>query len=63
MATPNQEILLAMPQKDKMGNETLWRLCVPHSPINGPIFAGTGTSFQVVWRTDLEVDLEQTQNY
>ena len=31
-ATPNQEILLAMPQKDKMGDET--------PPSMGPIFSG-----------------------
>ena len=29
----------------------------------GPIFAGRGRAFQVVWRTDLEVDLERAQNY
>ena len=42
-ATPNQERLLAMPQKDKMGDETLRRLCVPHSPFIGADFCGEGT--------------------
>ena len=27
------------------------------------ILQGGDRSFQVIWRTDLEVDLEQTQNY
>ena len=42
-ATPNQEILLAMPQKDKMGDENLRRLPVPHSPFIGADFCGEGT--------------------
>ena len=42
-ATPNQERLSAMPQKDKMGDETLRRLCVPHFSFIGADFCGEGT--------------------
>ena len=51
-------------KKDKMADGTPRRLCVSHSPFNGADFWKEGDgSFQVVGRTHLEVDLEQTQNY
>ena len=37
-------------------------VCAISSSI-GPIFEGRGGLFHVVWRTDLEVHLERTQNY
>ena len=48
---------------------TKWRIvhregvALPTSPPMKPIFVGRGRSFQVVWRTDLGVDLDRTQNY
>ena len=53
-----------MSKKDKMADKTPRRFCVSHFPLQwDQILQGGDRSFQVVWRTDLEVDLEQTQNY
>ena len=41
-ATPNQEIPLAMSEKDKMADGTPWKLCVSHSPFNGDDFCREG---------------------
>ena len=49
-------------QKDKMAEGTPRGFCVSHASLNEADFAGRGRSFQVVWRTDLKVDLERTQN-
>ena len=38
-------------------------LRVPFPLQCGRFLRGGNRSFQVVWRTDLEVDLERTQNY
>ena len=49
-----------------MADRSPRRLCVSHSPSMGPILVRSGLgegAFQVVWRTDLEVDLKRTQNY
>ena len=68
-AKPNQEMrsTFFLCQKKK------WRMDLPEGfvcpipPSKGPIIAGRSWaedgSFQVVWRKDLEVDLERTQNY
>ena len=45
------------------GRNSQETLRVPFPLVMGPIFAGRDGSFQGVWQTDLEVDLEQTQNY
>ena len=47
-----------------MADETSRRLCLSHSTVQWDRFLRGGDgSLQVVWRTDLEVDLEQTQHY
>ena len=54
-------------KKDKMANGTPRGFCVSHHPppplLWGRFLRGGDGSFQVVWRTDLEVDLTWTQNY
>ena len=69
-AKPNQEMRSTFFLCQK---KTKWRMDLPEGfvcpipPSKGPIIAGRSWaedgSFQVVWRTDLEVDLEGTQNY
>ena len=49
-------------QKDKMAEGNRRGLWLSHASLNGADFAGRGRSFQVVWRTDLKVDLDRTQN-
>ena len=48
-----------------MADGTLRKLCMSHSPVNGADFCGGrgegDGSFQVVWRTDLEVHLERAE--
>ena len=63
-AMPNQkmEAALSVQQKDKMAEGNRRGLWVSHASLNGADFAGRGRSFQVVWRTDLKVYLERTQN-
>ena len=57
-----------MSKKDKMANGTPRGFCVSHHPPPPPLLwgrflqGGDGLP-QVVWRTDLEVDLTRTQNY
>ena len=63
-ATPNHEMrssILSMSKKDKMANGSSRRHCLC-CPIPTSMRGGDG-SCQVVWWTDLEVDLERTQNY
>ena len=48
---------LSPSKKDKMVDGSTRRPCVFHSPFNRADFRREGTG-QVVWRTDLEVDLE-----
>ena len=58
-------------KKDKMANGTPRGFCVSHQPTPPPpvpasmgrFLRGGDGSFQVAWRTDLEVDLTRTQNY
>ena len=59
-ATLNQEILLVhvLQMEDGIPRKLFMSL----SPW-GRFFRGEDASFQVVWRTDLEVDLERTENY
>ena len=61
-ATPNQE----MRSKFFLSKTIKWRTELPEGfecPIflssMGPIFVRKDVSFQVVWRTDLEVDLDE----
>ena len=60
--------LPSMSKKDKMANGTPRGFCVSHHPPPPPLLwgrflqGGDGLP-QVVWRTDLEVDLTRTQNY
>ena len=51
-------------QKRQNGGRNFQKaLRVPFHRSMGPILRGGDGSLQVVWRTDLEVDLEQTQHY
>ena len=63
-STPNRKMedASSVQQKDKMAEGNRRGLWVSHASLNGADFAGRGRSFQVVWRTDLKVDLERTQN-
>ena len=56
---------LSLSQKDKRVDCSPRRHSISHSPYNGADFweEGMGHYFKVVQRTDLEVNLEQTQNY
>ena len=54
---PNYGMGLLSRKKDKIADDSPLPLQL------GTIFAGRGRVFQVVWWTDLEVDLEQTQNH
>ena len=51
-----------MSKKDEMVDSAPRRLCKYHPHLNGADFWGGDGSFQVFWQTDLEIDLEQTQN-
>ena len=51
-----------MSKKDQMADGIFRKLFMFLSPW-GRFLRGGDASFQVVWRTDLEVDLERTQNY
>ena len=58
-ATPNpkMEAALFVQEKDKMADGTPRRFWVSHSPFKwGRFLRGGDRSFQVVWRTDLQVD-------
>ena len=52
-----------MSKKDKMDDGIPEGFACPTPPSMRPILRGGEGSFQVFWRTDLEVDLEQRQNY
>ena len=56
-ATFNQEIPLVHVEKRPNGGRNFQKTVHVPFPL-GPIFRGGDASFQVVWRTDLEVDLE-----
>ena len=63
-STPNgkMEDASSLQQKDKMAEGNRRGLWVSNGSLNGTDLAERGRSFQVVWRTDLKVDLERTQN-
>ena len=51
-------------KKDKMADGTRKMLFFYSiAPVMGLFLRGRDGLFQVVWQTDLEVDLERTQNY
>ena len=62
-ATLNQEIPLVHVEKRPNGRNGISRKLFMSLFPWGRFLRGGDASFQVVWRTDLEVDLERTQNY
>ena len=62
-ATLNQEIPLVHIEKRPNGRNGISRKLFMSLFPWGRFLRGGDASFQVVWRTDLEVDLERTQNY
>ena len=62
-ATLNQEIPLVHVEKRPNGRNGISRKLFMSLFPWGRFLGGGDASFQVVWRTDLEVDLERTQNY
>ena len=62
-ATLNQEIPLVHVEKRPNGRNGISRKLSMSLFPWGRFLRGGDASFQVVWRTDLEVDLERTQNY
>ena len=61
--TPNQELPSIYVQKRQNGGRNSQKALPVPFPFNGPILREADRSFQVVWRTDLEVDLKRTKNY
>ena len=57
-----KKYLLFMSKKDEMEDGISRKLFMPLSPW-GRFLRGGDALFQVVWRTDLEVDLQRSQNY
>ena len=57
-----KKYLLFISKKDQMADGISRKLFMSLFPW-GRFLRGGDASFQVVWRTDLEVDLERTQNY
>ena len=59
-ATPHQEMGRICVKKDKMADGSPRRLCVLLPPQWGRYLREGDRSFQVVWQTEMEVELERT---